>query len=299
MRIAATALLLGAVAWGWAEAALSGRASDSTGDAERLAQTLVGLPPGEVALVPATLVGLGTPLDALPIYPVPLPATPDLAGRYASVLVVEDAGGDAADAWAPERLPAEGANGVARLLPPGGEHRGVRLLDRMATARTELVPRDGPPTPCGSFSGSRFRCGPDGWMQVGRAVARVGGRTTSCLWAHPQEGRSLRITFPDVPLGATLRGTAALIDGTGAGDDVNIEVRVGGESAGSVRVPGKGGAPTELAIVTERWRGQQADVSLTVSAKSARWRQVCLDPVVDLGGADDDAKGASAGGPRP
>lgn len=261
-----------AVVWGVAEAALASRAAGTGEDAAALAGGL-SPQPGEAALVPAPLVGLGTALDAAAVLPGPPPAPADVAGRYAAIRLHGE--GDPEDAWLPDRF---SQNGGAALLPPDSARVGARLLDRIATATVELVPAEGAPIPCGPFRGSRFSCGDAGWMQVGRAVARVGGRTTSCIWAHPQEGRAVRLRFPGVPLGAAIGGTAALVDGTGTGADVTVSVRVG-DAAGTVRIPGKAGGPVPIAVPTPGAAGL-GEVELTVAAPNARWRQVCLDPVV-------------------
>lgn len=288
-RLAGAALLVVASAWGWVEAARAGRTAADPAEAEALASALSeALKPGEVAVVRPTLLGLGTALDSLPVMPAPPPPRGDLEGRYSTAAPADLSSPPSEDAWLPDVAPGDerDLDGAAILpLAVGGAWSpGVRLLDLMATATVELVPADGgAPQRCDPWSGSRLRCGDDGWMQVGRAVTRVGGSTVSCIWAHPQEGRAVRLTFPAVTLGRALRGTVALIDGTGAGADVQVAVSIDGEELGTVRVPGRGPTSVPINLPTPERSGTTGAVTLQVSAPSSRWRQVCLDPVVDAG----------------
>lgn len=287
VRSAGAALLIVAAAWGWVEAARANRPAGDPTEATALAAALKGsLRPGELGVVRPTLLGLGTELDALPVMPAPPPHRGALAGRYRAVALADLSTPPSEGAWRPEVAPGPEHDGLSLLPIDGPFVAGERLLDRLAEATVELVPPEGPPIPCTPWTGSRHRCGPDGWMQVGRAVARVGGSLVSCIWAHPQEGLAVRLTFPRVSLGRALRGSAALVDGTGAGADVHIAVTVDGERAGGATLPGRTPVVTPLEVPT---RAGVGTVVIEVSAESSRWRQVCIDPVVEQAPAGEGA----------
>ena len=284
---------LAALAWGWVEATVCHDARDTSAEAANVASLLAShVGPGDLVVVsPPTSLVLSEPLRALAAAPAP-PTERLLAERYSRVWTVdltedsdladEPPSGFVARDDTPDGLPSS----VGLLEGTKGEPRGVRLVDILDTARVELVPDDGSaPKPCGPFTGSRWVCGKGGWAMVGRVVARVDGKPALCMWAHPHDGSTLRISFPGVTLGNALGGSAAFVDGTGAGADVDIAFLAGEEPLGRLTVPGKPSGVTQIGLLTLDRAGQTVELRVQVTARKARWRKLCIDPVVLTDGA--------------
>jgi hypothetical protein len=158
---------------------------------------------------------------------------------------------------------------------------GARLVDHVVQAQVALVPRSGATERCRALGGGRFSCGSEPWMHPGRVAARVSGALAPCIWAHPVEGKALRLTFPDVVLGAMVGGRMALVDGTGAGTDVEVTFTRDGEQLGRATLPGKPAGWKEILVRTPDRAGQKGELVVEIASKSARWRKVCLDPIID------------------
>lgn len=92
-------------------------------------------------------------------------------------------------------------------------------------AQVRVRSKDGS-TPC-RRSGDRHICGEEGWQWVGPTQVRVNGRDRHCIWAHPQDGRTLEIEYRGV-LGGPWILRAALADrAIGTGNPVEVSVRLG------------------------------------------------------------------------
>lgn len=106
----------------------------------------------------------------------------------------------------------------------------------------------------------RHQCGPKGWQYVGRKKMKVAGKRKTCIWAHPLDGATTRVTYPsvrstkDAPL--TLRfGLADRVSRKGG--PVEVEVAFAGETTTHTHAPhrgwsrvalGEGSGPLRIAI---------------------------------------------------
>jgi hypothetical protein len=83
--------------------------------------------------------------------------------------------------------------------------------------------------PCRSVA-QGFSCGPEGWHMVESREVQVSGRRERCIWAHPQQGRTLVLTVLTPP--RPLRVGFALDDrAVGGGTPVEVVMSRGGEVA--------------------------------------------------------------------
>jgi hypothetical protein len=102
-----------------------------------------------------------------------------------------------------------------------------------------------------------------------------------CIWAHPPpKGRTLRITFPDVPLAKTLRLRAGLNFRAALsqrGTDVEFRATIGDEQV----LEHTYGAQTSTwfphDIDTTDRAGTRADVSIEVRAPKVQDRYFCFN----------------------
>jgi len=149
------------------------------------------------------------------------------------------------------------------------------LGDAFAGARVELGG-----APCAA-DGPRFRCAASrSEVEVESAVVDVQGVPRPCLLVKVAgEAAPIRITFPAVRVGRSLRGNAGLAaapEGDAVGSlPLTIAVRVAGEEAAAVQVEGAGW-PT-YRVDTGRWAGERHPVSLELVAPADR--AVCLQAV--------------------
>jgi hypothetical protein len=149
------------------------------------------------------------------------------------------------------------------------------LGEGLAGARVELGS-----TPCAA-DGPRFRCASDRTeAEIERAVVEVRGLPRSCLLVKVAgEAAPIRITFPAIRVGRSLRGNAGLAappGGEAVGSlPLTIAVRVAGEDAAAVQVDGAGW-PT-YRVDTGRWAGERHPISIELVAPGDR--AVCLQAV--------------------
>jgi len=149
------------------------------------------------------------------------------------------------------------------------------LGDRLAGASVELGG-----APCAA-EGPRFRCAAArSEAEVESAVVEVNGLPRPCLLVKVAgEAAPIRITFPAVRVGRSLRGNAgvAALPAGEAGESLplTIAVRVAGEDAAAVQVEGAGW-PT-YQVDTGRWAGERHPVSLELVAPGDR--AICLQAV--------------------
>lgn len=158
-----------------------------------------------------------------------------------------------------------------------GDDGAVVLLDVAMAIDSAVVRRADESQPCvAQPDRHRHVCGREDWAFTGRYYAQFGGRAGRCLWLHPASGGLVtKATWTDHAVGAQIRGEFGLVEGSGAGDAVAVEIWVGGERVGRVEAsddlarhrfdfsvpPGMGRADVEV-----RWSAQRHD-----------WRMGCLD----------------------
>jgi len=94
-------------------------------------------------------------------------------------------------------------------------------------ARVSVI--NGRPREC-RRSEDRYVCGEHSWEWVGPTTARVAGQEVTCTWAHPIDGKTLRVTYPSV-LGGPFELQFALRDrAVGGGPPVDVEVDWAGQT---------------------------------------------------------------------
>lgn len=81
----------------------------------------------------------------------------------------------------------------------------------LPTARVDLVADDGTETPC-PWTGSRFQCPGADWVYVGRTVEMIGGHPQRCIWSHPSDDATVRVTFASTEGASHVVGWYALTD---------------------------------------------------------------------------------------
>jgi hypothetical protein len=155
----------------------------------------------------------------------------------------------------------------------------ISLRDRLKDARVTLGER-----PCDRWTGTRWQCGPQPWKWVGpyqgKASADGRSRYRQCIWAHPESGRPLTITFDDIPAGRFVYGEAALLDVPHEGAAVELRVTRGARRLATVRLTDRAGKRRWQA-----WRaadkGKSSDpLTFTVTTPKDSWRQVCFTAFV-------------------
>jgi hypothetical protein len=149
-----------------------------------------------------------------------------------------------------------------------------------STARVSNGDLHGHPT----FPARRYVCPGGGeWSFVGATVVEDQGyRPRRCSWAHPPGSGPLRVRFDDVPLGARIRGHAALpywFERDSHGTPIQLEVSVDGEVLGTwLHEDGEGWKAFELS--TEARAGQRAAVEFSISSARAWRREFCFEASV-------------------
>lgn len=99
-------------------------------------------------------------------------------------------------------------------------------------ASVEVIDARGHTKPCPRTGPERFQCDTPEWAHVGPTTKTIGGRRVACIWAHPLEGRTIRMTFPRVTSpGDDKKPRAvafALVDAAvGTGHPIAITARLG------------------------------------------------------------------------
>ncbi len=127
----------------------------------------------------------------------------------------------------------------------------------------------------------RFRCGARPYLGVGVTVhedERYLPRR--CIWSHPPEGGSTRITFRDVPLGAVIRGHVSIhwtLERERRGAPVRLGVTVDGERLGTeIHEDGEGWKLFSMPTGAHGGR-TAAEVVFELDSDSANERHVCWE----------------------
>jgi len=145
--------------------------------------------------------------------------------------------------------------------------------------------RDNAPVSNGALGGNptfpkrRFSCSSGDWFFVGVTVIDDNQeyRARRCIWSHPTPSGPLRIRYKSVPLGSTIRGYGGmpwLIFRDGAGEPVELEVRVDGQSIGTASLRDRDGW-SGFSFPTGR-PGTTADVEFEVRSSNIKDRHFCF-----------------------
>lgn len=149
-------------------------------------------------------------------------------------------------------------------------------LDR---ARVETLTGDRSQT-CRKAGAGKHQCSNMSWNYVGPVHHPIANQLRRCIWAHPIDGKKLRISFPKVKLGRLLTGHHGIIDsavrGFPNGRPVDLAIAIDDGPPITFTCPNrKGWVPWELD--TSAKAGKTATVSFTVSTSSAAGRHYCFE----------------------
>lgn len=199
-------------------------------------------------------------------------------------------------AQALERLPLRAAStqrwehGQVTLLkltwPKGATTYPYALRQRLNAARVEHVKTTKGKeqvTPCGPWDEThqRWRCpGQPADLSPARATRELGDHVHDCIWAPPPgEDKTLRITFPQVPLQKTLRFRAGLTLRAArfVGTDLQWRVYVGQQRLLEETLPQKQTSWDARELDTSKWSGQRQDVRVEVFTQRQDKRFFCFN----------------------
>ena len=185
-------------------------------------QWVEGWPRGRV-----TLLALGASLPALPdeldVVSRPAASMPQRPAGYELRMALAD--GDS-------RLERWRKTAASTATAAGSTAISTRLADHLDDARISVIGPAGEERRCGPFIFGRANCGEQPWEYVGVERLKVGGRTESCIWAHPIADSILRISFPLPAAPGLLTGRAGFADsavGPGRQGEVSLRATVAGE----------------------------------------------------------------------
>lgn len=174
-----------------------------------------------------TLLVLGASLPALP-------DELDVVARPASAMPQRPAGYELRMALADgdSRLERWRKTAASKATAAGSTALSTHLADHLADARISVIGPAGDEQRCGPVIFGRANCGKQPWEYVGVEQLKVGGRTESCIWAHPIADSILRISFPLPAAPGLLTGRAGFADsavGPGREGEVSLRATVAGE----------------------------------------------------------------------
>lgn len=147
----------------------------------------------------------------------------------------------------------------------------------LSRARVATIDARGHRRPCPK-QGRRFQCAKPGWSHVGwHDDVRVQGSPSRCIWAHPLDGRTISVTFPDVTLPAqTPVALATALDDravSGRGGAVSVEVRAGAHSWSTRHPDQRGWRTLRLDGLQASYEGP---VDVRISARRTGRRHFCF-----------------------
>mgnify|MGYP007022318343 CR=1 FL=1 len=156
----------------------------------------------------------------------------------------------------------------------------IDLMDLLPEAHVEARPStDGAPRKCDTWRFGRWFCGPKEWNHVGPETLTIDGKPQRCLWLHPLEREALTVSWPALPVPATLKGRIALSDQAAAtrqGAPVHFEVEVAGQPTIVRTHPNKRGWSSFQADLKVTG-APDAEVRITIKANNTGRRHFCLD----------------------
>ncbi|HIA04548.1 MAG TPA: hypothetical protein EYN66_22070 [Myxococcales bacterium] len=150
---------------------------------------------------------------------------------------------------------------------------------------------------CTHWTGNRWDCQLQAWLWVGRYLGKVTqsnrGSFRRCIWAHPRtidgKSQSVDIRFPEVVLGTSIRGEAAIMDVPHHGTPAHISVYVDDTLGQKIRLRDRSAASGDgwkkWSFKTEKAEGERAEIRFEISARNAAWRQLCFTAFVERSAA--------------
>jgi hypothetical protein len=123
------------------------------------------------------------------------------------------------------------------------------------------------------------------WHTVAVSGDRADGVFKKTIWAHPEQGSTLRLRFDEVPLGGTLGGVMGIPDWplVLAGKQalpITVSVRVNDGPARTVELPYEAGW-TSFSMDTTAWSGTPGTVEVEVTGGAMRETGFGFDLMVD------------------
>ena len=147
-------------------------------------------------------------------------------------------------------------------------------------AATVHVERGGSPQLCDTLHQGRRYCGHiDDWLYVAPTIEETEGSLHRCLYAGAQPDGTLRISWPDAPLGTRLVGNvgntmpAVRAD---RGSEVEFRLEVDGEMVWERTIRKWDRTFHEIEVDTSQWAGSSHNLSATVFASDFFDRWLCL-----------------------
>lgn len=126
-------------------------------------------------------------------------------------------------------------------------------------------------------------CGLDAWLNVSRDVRVIGDFPRRCVWFHPQQGKTLRLVWPDAPAGGSL-----VIDHGFSDQVITDHTRKEIRTTPATLVVRRGEATLGEHVVTpekgwRRWRlpaGEGGPIVIEATTESTTDAHLCIDVTV-------------------
>jgi|GEM_PF-5278441 hypothetical protein len=134
--------------------------------------------------------------------------------------------------------------------------------------------------PCRREGPRKHQCSNKSWNYVGPVHHPIANQLRRCIWAHPIDGKKLRVNFPNVKLGRVLSGHHGIIDSAvrsfPSGRPVDLAVAIDGQQVGQFKCSNKKGWKA-WEIDTSSRAGKKATVTFTISTTRAAGRHYCFE----------------------
>ena len=164
-------------------------------------------------------------------------------------------------------------------------YRGTPLYDLRDRLPEARVRRVGPrrTDTCSLWARDGWHCGskPHPWKFVGPVVKDVDDNPREALWVHaPEDGLTLLVDYPAVPLGRELELQAGLTlraVHSGEGRDVVLTVRIAGTPVLREVFAPRARGWRDLSLDTSAWAGRTLPVQLAIHTRDNQVRQLVVD----------------------
>jgi hypothetical protein len=133
--------------------------------------------------------------------------------------------------------------------------------------------------PCRRLPSGALQCSRGDWNKLQPGWFEVNERPAYCLWAHPTDNGSIRLSYPAVPSGE-LRGWAAIVGqaAEGRGASVEIQVDVDGKYLRQFSFPNAiGKQPFAVALPDS----EAHQVDFVINTSNAGRRHFCFDAWIE------------------